>query len=225
MTSTGWLYEGDVVTEADILNGEPHYRGKEWSLTGDLAVFLKPLVVLNTKKFFGSTELRLDVLVVHGGARDVPDLYHPQTFRFPLVRDGDDLAATDKGLLVYLGKPAHFVALSVMLSRDTKDSDDLAALIQARAKSDDLKMPLAALGTVLAPSAEVAAVAAGVGAALALGDFAYKIIRQATPQCLGLFRASWLANRHRLGIGRHPARGIQAVSDFEFAYEILEDLA
>jgi hypothetical protein len=223
MEPNRWLLEQGALTEEAVLDEAGRHRGGDWDLEYNLAVYLKPLVVLETKKLFGSAEIRLDMLVVHGGASDVTDLYHPKTLRFPRVEDGDDLAPTDEGILVYYGKPQHFLALSVMLSRDTKDSDDLAALIQTHTKSADLKAPLAALGAVLAPAAPVAAVAAGVGAALALGDFAYKVIRQASPSCLGLFRAAWLGNRHHFGIGRHPRDGVQAVTDFELAYDIVED--
>jgi hypothetical protein len=53
----------------------PHrFRGAadEWTLKDNIAVLLKPLVVLDTKKWFGEADLRLDILVIHGGPRRSP---------------------------------------------------------------------------------------------------------------------------------------------------------
>jgi hypothetical protein len=226
MAMKTWLVEDGALTHDAILDqGGPRRAAGDWTLENNLAVFLKPLVVFDTRKLFGSAEIRLDVLVVHGGSSGTADLYHPQTFRFPRVEDGDNLAATDEGILVYYGRPEHFLVLSVMLSRDTKDSDDLASLIKAGAASEGLKTSLSALGAVIGPSVHAAAVAAGVGAALALGDLAYKLVRQTSPSCLGLFRASWLGNRHHFGIGNHPPTGAHEVEDFRFAYQVVEDEA
>jgi len=186
----------------------------------NLAIFLKTLVVSDTRKWFGEAELRLDVLIVHGAAASVEDLYHPQTLRFPRVKDSDDIASGEHGLLVYLGQPKHFLAMSLMLARDTKDSDDLAALLQAQSKSDDLRKSLSALAGVLPAIPHAGALQAGVGAALALGDVAYKVLRQQTPTCLGLYRAAWLEGRHRFGLGRHPSAGTEVIKDFQLAYEI-----
>jgi hypothetical protein len=179
--------------------------------------------VLDTRKSFGAAELRLDALVVHGGAASVADLYHAKTIRFPRVSDGDDLAGSENGILVYYGKPAHFIALSFMLSRDTHDSEDLANLVRTEAALPELREALTGLGSVLSISPELAAVGAGVSAALALGDLAYKLVRQISPSCLGIYRAAWLGNRHRFGIGRHPSAGYHEIQDFRLGYEIVLD--
>jgi hypothetical protein len=184
----------------------------------NLAIFLKPLVVLATRKWFGDADLRLDALVVHGGGDAA--LFHPHTFRFPRVADGDDLAGTENGLLIYLGKPEHFLSLSLMLARDTKDSDDLATLIQAGAASAELASATSALAGMALPSVEIAAVQAGVKAALELGELAYKLVRAVSPSCLGLYRASWLAEKDKFGIGRHPRSGAHRVKDFDVGYTI-----
>src|SRR5687768_1614740 len=83
-----------------------------FELAHDVAIYLRPLVVRNTRKWFGDAELRLDMLVVHGGAADEQDLYQAKTLRFPRVADGDDLSQADPGILVYYGRPQHFLALS-----------------------------------------------------------------------------------------------------------------
>jgi hypothetical protein len=224
---SGWLAEEGSFDPELAMVGEvrPRERGvrdsaKAGRADKNLAVFLKPLIVRETRKWFGGAELRLDAFVVHGGA-DADGLFHPKTLRFPRVVDGDNLATGDNGLLVYYGKPAHFLVLTVALARDTKDSDDLAELIAAQSKSDEVS----SLFTQLAASASphVAAVQVSMQAALTLGEVAYKLIRAVSPSCLGLYRASWLANTHRFGIGRHPAEGSTAIKDFELAYDIVSD--
>jgi hypothetical protein len=139
------------------------------------------------------------------------------------VTDGDDIATGDNGVLVYYGRPSHFLALQLLLSRDTKDSDDLASLIQAQSANHELRNALSALAGILPPTPEIAVVQAGFSAALALGDVAYKLLRQLTPACLGLYRAAWLGRQHHFGIGRHPSSGVEQKKDFQFAYEIVLD--
>jgi hypothetical protein len=195
-------------------------EGSESSAT-NLAVFLKPLVVNNTRKWFGEADIRLDVLVTQAGGDD-GDLFKTQTFRFPRVADGDDLANADNGLLVYLGRPKHFLALTVTLARDSKDSDDLNSLIQKQAKTPEVGSVLTNLAAAVA-TPHVAAVQAALQAALTLGDVAYGLIREISPKSLGLYRANWLANRDNFGVGRHPAAGSLAIKDFAFAYEIVAD--
>ena len=215
-----WLKEEGSLSATDISTGALKMRSEgEAGSKHNLAVFLKPLVVLNTQKWFGEAELRLDALVVHGGSEGA--LYHPQTFRFPRVVDRDDLAGTENGLLVYLGKPAHFIGISLMLARDSTDSADLAQLLAAGAASKEFTDATSALSALALPSPHAAALQAGLGAALALGDFAYKLVRQISPSCLGLYRASWLAGKDRFGVGRHPRQGAHRVKDFEVGYEVL----
>jgi hypothetical protein len=187
----------------------------------NLAVFLKPLRVNKTRKWFGEADIRLDVLVSQAGG-EAGDLFQPRTFRFPRVADGDDLANADNGLMVYYGRPKHFLVLTVTLARDTKDSDDLADLIRKQSGSAEVSSVLTRLAAAVA-SPHVAAVQTAMQAALTLGDLSYRLIHEMTPRCLGLYRTNWLANKDDFGIGRHPADGALAIKDFEFAYEIVPD--
>lgn len=186
-----------------------------------LAILLKPLIVNNTRKWFGDADIRVDVMVSHGG-RDSSGLYHPGTFRFPRVSDGDDLASSENGLLVFYGQPEHFLCLSVILSRDTSDTDDLASLIRQEASSEGVQKVLMELAAT-ASSPHVAAVRTALNAALMLCDISHKLISQISPKCLGLHRSNWLGNRHSFGLGRHPEENTICVKDFEFAYDILLD--
>jgi hypothetical protein len=191
--------------------------------SSSLAIFLKPLVVTNTRKWFGEADIRLDALVAQGGG-EAGDLYQPRTFRFPRVSDGEDLANADNGLLVYYGRPKHFLALTVTLARDTQDSDDLKDLIEKQARSEEVGSVLTTMASAIA-SPHVAAVQAAMQAALTFGDVAYGLIRQISPKVLGLYRANWLANKDDFGVGRHPPQGALAIKDFQLAYEIVPDEA
>jgi hypothetical protein len=224
-----WMKQEGVLDPTAVLDEEPvQRRGANRARTEaptNLAVYLKPVVVLNTQKWFGEAELRMDIIVVHGGSGDVADLYHPTTLRFPRVKDGNDLAATagERGILVYLGQPAHFLAMSILLARDTSDSDTLADMIKKEGQSNDVKTAFSGLAGVLTTVPHAAAVQAGVAAALTFGDIAYRLVRRASPKCLGLYRAAWLANRDHFGEGTHPTRGVTEVNDFRFAYQIVRD--
>jgi len=227
---TDWLVEeGSLDPELALVGsgGGTRFRGSASPaappvLEDNLAVFLRPLVVRETRKWFGEAEIRLDALVLHGGA-ETATLFHPRTFRFPRVADGDDLADQEKGLMVYYGKPAHFLVLGLIIARDTRDSDDLAALLQASARSDDVSSLLTQLAAAASP--HVAAVQAAMQAALVLGDVAYKLVRQVSPKVLGLYRANWLGGKDNFGVGRHPGQGVTRVKDFEFAYDVVVDRA
>ena len=220
-----WMMEdGELDAELAFVGTRGATRGPSTARavepSRNVAVFLRPLVVRDTGKWFGSANLRLDAIVSHGGSAKAT-LFHPTTVRFPRVVDGDDLAGEDNGLLIFYGKPAHFLVMNVALSRDTGDSDDLAALIHREAEEGSVAALIGQLGAAASP--HIAAVQAGLQAALGLGELAYKLVRQVSPVALGLYRASWLGQRHGFGVGRHPAAGTRREKDFELAYEIVVD--
>lgn len=220
-----WLEEEGALDASVLLEQGARYRSDaEEAPERNLAVFVRPLVVLDTRKWFGDADLRLDALVVQGGTAE-ETLYQPHTFRFPRTADGDDLAQDENGLLIYFGKPKHFLVLSLMLSRDTKDTDDLAHLISKRARSEETGNAFADIGALAMAAPNLAAVTAGLKVALTLGEAAYELVRAVSPKCLGLYRASWLGSRDRFGIGRHPPRGVNNVKDFQFGYQIVVDEA
>ena len=225
-----WMVEEGALDPELALAGEASatYRETSSPLDGfmaqqEIAVFLKPLVINDTRKWFGEADIRLDALVVQGG-NESGSLYAPHTFRFPRVADGDDVAHTDNGLMIYYGRPKHFLALTLTLSRDTKDSDDLAELISQQAEREDVASVLSRMTTAVA-SVQLATVEVAMKAALALGDVAYGLVRQISPKCLGLYRGNWLARKDNFGIGRHPPEGVVSIKDFMFAYEVVPDRA
>jgi hypothetical protein len=189
-----------------------------------LAITLQDIVIHDTKKWFGGADIRLDALVVngHGTIDDPESFYSPQTFRFPGVRDGEQLPTGESGLLAFLGKPSYFLDLFITASRDRKDSDDLSKALHEELSDSQLQEAFGTLvGLVAAP--QVAAVNAALGAASRLGEFAYQLLRQLTGSTIGLLHTSWLEHKTGFGIGRHPSSGSYRLRDLSFWYEISKE--
>lgn len=199
--------------------------------TPTLAVRLRDLIVHDNKALFGSADLRLDALVVHGNgsAQEPQSYYAPRTQLFQDIRNGDPLLQSDSNLLVFLGPVRHFLDISVLLSRDTGRTDKLAELLANQVKSTEFQAASASL-LALAAIPQAAVIPAAVGAAGVIGDLAYKALRQVTGTTLGVYRQSFLQVRDRFGlttargkIARHPAQGSYQVRGFSFAYEIVNE--
>lgn len=190
-----------------------------------LAVRLQDIIIHDTKKWFGEANIRIDALVVHGhGTKDKPEsFYMPQTFRFPRVVDGDTLPTGEAGLLIFYGKPFHFLNIYIIVSRDRKDSDDLSNLLSKELRSRKTQGAVGTLLGLAVAAPQVAIVTAAIGAAAQLGKFAYQILSKVTGSTVGLYRTSWLQYRDRFGIGRHPEEGSRKEKDFSFWYEIILD--
>ena len=191
----------------------------------NLAVRLQDIMVWDTKKWFGDAQMRLDALVVHGKATesDSPSFYMPQTFRFPGIKDRDRLPTGENGLLIFYGQAIHFLDVFITVSRDKKDSDDLATLLSQELQTPEIQ---GAVGTMLGLTAiapQATAFAAALGAASTLGNFAYQVLDKVTGDTVGLYRTSWLQYRDKFGIGRHPQTGSHKVKDISFWYEILQE--
>jgi hypothetical protein len=191
----------------------------------DLAVRLKEVVIHDTGKWFGGAEIRLDTLVVHGaGAKAKKDgFYQPTTHRFARVVDGERLPIGEEGLLLFYGQPRHFLDLSITASRDRKDSEDLAALVDKGFTSPDFTSAAADILELTSLSPQAGAIAAAVKAAATLGTLAAQLLLKATSNTIGLYRNSFLQARDAFGIGRHPAKGSYRNKDFSFSYEIVVD--
>lgn len=196
-------------------------RGPE----ANLAIRLKQVVVHDVRKWFGGADIRLDTLVVHGknpkAKKD--SFYQPSTKRFSGVRDGDRLAIGDSGLLLFYGQPRHFVDLSITVSRDRKDSKDLADLVASSVKSPDFKEAAGSIIGLTALAPQAAAVLAAVRAAGTLGSLAAQLVFKATNATIGLYHNSFLQHRDAFGLGRHPASGELRANDLSFCYEVVVD--
>jgi hypothetical protein len=187
------------------------------------ALLIHDVIVHDVRKWFGKADVRLDALVVHGYGQenDASSFYAPQTFRFSRIGDESELQIGEGGLLLFHGRPLHFLDIFITLSRDTKDSDDLATLLKKKLGSEELKGALGSLVGLAVAAPQVAAVTAAVGAAAVLGDFTYRVIRQVSGSTIGLYRNTWLQYRDEFGVGRHPGDNSYRMDDFSFWYEIL----
>lgn len=224
---SGWLIDErnlpDTALRAESEAPDATLRGS--SSSAALAVRVNDMVIHDTRKWFGGADIRVDTIVVNGLTKadgGEPDFYQPATFRFPGVEDGDKLPIDAPGLLVFYGRPAHFLDISVLVSRDRKDSDDLGKLIAGQLNSSDWKSAAASvLGLVAAP--QVAAITAAIGGAAFVANLAAEVLRRATGNSIGLYRVSWLQHRDRFGLGRHPEKGVYREQDLSFWYEIVAD--
>jgi hypothetical protein len=191
----------------------------------NLAIRLQDIFIWDTKKWFGDAEMRLDALVVHGNATpgEQTSIYTPQTFRFPGVKNNDRLPTGENGLLIFYGQALHFLDIFITVSRDRKDSDDLATLLNERLQSTELQGAAATLLGLAIAAPQVATITSALGAASILGNVTYQVLRKVTGDTVGLYRTSWLQNRDNFGIGRHPQYDSHHVKDLSFWYEIIQE--
>lgn len=200
---------------------QPRLRGNSGA---NLAVRLNDVVVHDTRKWFGGAELRLDAIVVHGpGDPDAPDFFQPSTLRFRGIRDGDRLPIESPGLLTFYGRPRHFVDISIVMSRDRQDSEDLRSLIAENATSEGWQQGAAALLGLAVAAPQAAALAGALSGAALMANFAADLLAQLTGDTIGVYRASFLQHRDRFGLGRHPAEGTYRQRDLSFWFEIVLD--
>lgn len=191
----------------------------------NLAIRLQDIMIWDTKKWFGDAEMRLDALVVHGYATEgePASFYMPQTFRFPSVKNRDRLPTGENGLLIFYGEALYFLDIFITVSRDRKDSDDLATLLSQQLQSAEVQGAVCTLLGLAVAAPQVATVTAAVGAASILGNLAYQVLSKVTGDTIGLYRTSWLQHRDGFGIGRHPQEGSHHVKDLSFWYEIIHE--
>jgi hypothetical protein len=190
-----------------------------------LAVRLQDLIIHDNKKWFFEADIRLDALVIQGrGTKDnIESFYMPQTFRFSRVADGDRLPTGDNGLLIFHGKPLHFLDIFITVSRDRKDTDDLASLLSDQLQSTEITESVGVLLGLAVAAPQVAVVTGALVAAVKLGDFAYQILKKATGSTVGLYRNSYLQYLDNFGIGRHPEKDSRKVKDLSFWYEVISE--
>ena len=189
-----------------------------------LAVSLHDVVIHDNRKWFGEADVRLDALIITGyGEKDSPEsFYMPKTASFARVKDSARLQIGPGGLLAFYGPVAHFLNIFVMVSRDRKDSDDLAAILKTGLQSQEVSGAVGSLLGLAVAAPQVAVVTAGFAAAGVVGEFAYRLLRQATGSTIGLYRNSHLEVRDGFGIGQHPGPAPAAFreNDLSFRYDI-----
>jgi hypothetical protein len=189
------------------------------------AVRLNEVIIHNNRTWFKEGDIRLDALVVQGSAANSKpaDFYHPTTFSFPRVADGEPLSIGQPGLLLYYGRPRYFLDLFLLVSRDRSNSDNLAKLLEENVTAtalDPAVKPLLALATSAVTST---AIGLALEAAVAVGNVAYRAVQAVTSSTIGLYRTSFLQRADKFGAGKHPEAGYLDVKDLSFKFEIVAE--
>ena len=222
-----WLIDETSTPAASVLQDLATRDQPTFRRGGDgphLAVRLNDVVVHDTRKWFGGAEIRLDVIVVHGpGSSEQDGFYQPSTLRFRDVRDGDRLPIEHPGLLTFYGRPRHFVDISIVMSRDRKDSEDLRTLIADNVTSETWQQGTAAMLGLAVAAPQAAAIAGALSGAAVIGNFAAELLARLTGDTIGVYRASFLQNRDRFGLGRHPDSGAFRQRDLSFWFDVVLD--
>lgn len=234
MTQQEWLIDEVVLPDAVAIEQierelNSNQRGGRESFSQPqaitLAVRLQDIMIWDTKKWFGDADIRLDALVVHGNATqgDSTSAYVPKTFRFPGIQDQDRLPTGENGLLIFYGNALHFLDIFITVSRDRKDTDDLATLLSQQLQSTELQGAVGTLVGLAVASPQVSTITTAIGGASILGNVAYQVLSKVTGNTIGLYRTSWLQYKDGFGIGRHPQVGSHKVRDLSFWYEIIQE--
>lgn len=200
-------------------------RGKKKPPVRSYAVRLNELIIHNNQTWFGEGDIRLDALVVQGNVLQpkAAEFYHPSTFSFPRVADGEALSIGQPGLLLYYGQPLYFLDLFLLVSRDRGNSDRLADLLTQNVTAKTLD-PAAKPILELATSAITAnMIGLALQAAVTIGNIAYRAVQAVTSNTIGVYRNSFLQTSDDFGAGKHPEAGYLDVKDLSFKYEILAE--
>ena len=221
-----WLIDESHAIDESVLDEQlkstKTMRGRR---TPALAIRINDIYIYDTKKWFGSADIRLDTLVIHGPKIEHAENYiYPSTYRFSGIKDGQRLPIDLPGQRLYYGYPWQFLDISIFVSRDTKDSDELTTMLNTELNSNAWKNAAKSVMALTAVAPQAAVFAGAVGGAATLGNIAYKTLKKMTSNTIGLYRVSWLQHRDQFGIGRHPTTGSYSRQDFSFWYEVVLDI-
>jgi hypothetical protein len=176
------------------------------------AVRLTELIIHNNRTWFGEGDIRLDALVVQGsGSTSKTDFYHPSTFSFPRVADGEALSIGQPGLLLYYGQPRYFLDIFLLVSRDRGNSDKLADLLAQNVTAKALDPAVTPLLQLATSAITSNAISLALQAAVTIGNVAYRAVQAVTSNTIGVYRVSY------------PQVGYLDVKDLSFKYEILAE--
>jgi hypothetical protein len=181
-----------------------------------VAVRLEELVVHRNRALFGA-DIRVDAIILTGRGHTVQPVYRAQTERFSNIRN--DMALPLDRMLVYHGPAVDYLDLAVWVSRDATGSLALSDLLADALTGTEVQDALTAIGGAVLAASPAAEAAVIVGAGAVIINVAYKLLRGAVGNAIGLYRGSRLA-QERFGVGRHPQTGTRRVQDFSFAYTI-----
>jgi len=200
-------------------------RGGKKSPLRNYAVRLNELIIHNNRTWFGEGDIRLDSLVVQGNVSrpDGAGFFHPGTFSFPRVADGEALSIGQPGLLLYYGQPRYFLDLFLLVSRDSGNSDKLADLLTQNVTAKTLDPAVKPILELATSAITSNAISLALQAAVTIGNVAYRAVQAVASNTIGVYRASFLQLADNFGAGKHPELGYLDVKDLSFKYEILAE--
>ncbi|MEU4192771.1 caspase family protein [Kribbella sp. NPDC026611] len=176
-----------------------------------VAVRIAELFV-HRNRALGSADIRLDAVVLTGGAGQQP-VYRAQTTRFSNIRDGERLPLDN--LLIYHGPAAEFLDIAVWVSRDATGSLALSDLLEEKFNNPAVGAAATTVAGLAMSSPHAAAAVAAAGAGAVLVNTAYDLLTRVVGQSIGLYRTSLLA-QEQFGIGRH----VRHPQDFSFTFSV-----
>ncbi len=181
----------------------------------EVAVRLLDLVILRNRAVF-STDVRLDVAFISGGAGDTTPLV-ARTWTFPRIADGDRLSADE--LALYFGPVQGFLEVAIWVSRSNQENPNLAELIGISLQDQMLSTSAGSVSASVT-GADRFVVTAGVSAVGTLIEAVGRVLRKAVNRSIGLYRTTLLVPEG-LTAGRRPAEGLRETQDMAFAYDVV----
>jgi hypothetical protein len=216
--ANGSLAEGDLLAAAGISTVVRRGRVRSY------AVRLNELIIHDNRTWFGEGNIRLDALVVQGGgSQSKSDFYHPSTFSFPRVADGEALSIGQPGLLLYYDQPRYFLDVFLLVSRDSGNTGKLADLLAQNVTAKALDPAVTPILELATSAITSSAISLALQAAVTIGNVAYRAVQAVTSNTIGVYRTSYLQVADKFGAGKHPEAGYLDVKDLSFKYEILAE--
>jgi hypothetical protein len=216
--ANGSLAEGDLLAAAGISTVVRRGRVRSY------AVRLNELIIHDNRTWFGEGNIRLDALVVQGGgSQSKSDFYHPSTFSFPRVADGEALSIGQPGLLLYYDQPRYFLDVFLLVSRDSGNTGKLADLLAQNITAKALDPAVTPILELATSAITSSAISLALQAAVTIGNVAYRAVQAVTSNTIGVYRTSYLQVADKFGAGKHPEAGYLDVKDLSFKYEILAE--
>jgi hypothetical protein len=216
--ANGSLAEGDLLAAAGISTVVRRGRVRSY------AVRLNELIIHDNRTWFGEGNIRLDALVVQGGgSQSKSDFYHPSTFSFPRVADGEALSIGQPGLLLYYDQPRYFLDVFLLVSRDSGNTGKLADLLAQNVTAKTLDPAVTPILELATSAITSSAISLALQAAVTIGNVAYRAVQAVTSNTIGVYRTSYLQVADKFGAGKHPEAGYLDVKDLSFKYEILAE--
>jgi hypothetical protein len=184
-----------------------------------LAIRITGLAVNDARSSLGSSNIRLDTLVITRAGRRGDTPYRAATSRFRNIMDAKLLAPTNP--LVFQGDARGCLDLRVWVSRDREGSEPLSELLVEHARDRDFAAAVEALRPVAAADS-AAAIVAAIAATATLTAFAWRVLAAELPTSIGIYQTSLLAgDGGGFSAGRHPPQGVLTAHGFALGYEVI----